>query len=179
MVTPVLMSGALNKKRLDRALVEIGRIAAEAPTNGDLVLLVDSSEGDAAAALHFLRSLRGDDPTSSVAARARVKIYNAHGVAALLAFTLGCEREMSATSEVIFDVGERKVQIGKAGECGLDLRLYTDFVEEWREYYSTLTRLMQRLGLFDDLYETFVAWEFKLHLSGKECLRRGLVRRLF
>jgi hypothetical protein len=170
----------LTKARLDRAIEEMRRVAVGTSVDDNLVLVFNSPGGDSLAALRFLDAVQGDERTRRLAERAEVKIYDAHSTAALVAFALGSKRELSAKAQIGFHLGETNVQVGNPDHFDQDGRLAPWIVEEWRRYRTAVTELMNRLGLDTDRKLQAKFWATgRLDLSAEECLRRGLVSRLF
>ena len=180
MIATILISGLLTKARLDRAIEEMRHVAVGNSADENLVLVFNSPGGDCSAALRFLDAVQGDERIRRLAERAEVKIYEAHSTAALVAFALGSKRELSANAKIGFHLGETNVQVGNPDHFCQDGRLATWIVEEWRSYRTAVTELMNRLGLDTDRKLQAAFWATgRLDLSAPECLRLGLVTRVF
>jgi len=171
----------LTRERLDRVFAEFRIAAADTSATENLVLLVNSEGGNSIATLRFIQSVLDDERMRSLAERAEVKIYGAKSVATLLAFAFGATRELSAEGEIGFDLGERIVQVGNPDDYEQDGRLTPQFMDRWQAYRDAVLELMRRLGLDadPDLNMRFCASEWRLELSAHECLRRGIVNRVF
>jgi ATP-dependent protease ClpP protease subunit len=179
-ITTILISGLLTKARLDRAIEEIRHVAVGNSADENLVLIFNSPGGDCFAALRFLDAVHGDERTRRLAERAEVKIYDAHSTAAMVAFALGSKWELWVNAKIGFHLGETNVQVGNPDHFDQDGRLAAWIVEEWRRYRTAVTELMDRLGLNTDRKLQAEFWATgRLDLSARECLRRGLVSRLF
>lgn len=112
--------------------------------------------------------------------RAKVKIYKARAAAALLAFGLGSEWELSAKAKILFHLGGITVQVGNADHFTQDGRIDASIIESWQKYRSAVAELTERLGLQTDPHLQATLWATgEIELSAQECLRRGLVSRLF
>ena len=181
MIRTVLISGLLTKERLDRVLGEFRRVAADTSETDNLVIVVSATAGNSIAARHFIEEVLGDERMSRLAERAEVKIYEAQSVATLLAFAFGATRELSAAGKIGFDLGERMVQVGNPDDYDQDGCLTPQFMQRWQAYKDAVLNLLHRLGLDadPDLRMKFLAAEGRLDLSAQECLRRGIVSRVF
>jgi hypothetical protein len=180
-IRTILISGLLTKERLDRVFEELRRVAADTAATDDLVVVVNSTAGNFAATLAFIENVLGDEWIRCLAERASVKVYEARSVATLFAFAFGPTRELSADGKIGFDLGERIVQVGNPDHYDQDGCLTPQFVERWQAYKDAVLKLLRRLGLQADrdLDTRFWAQEGRLDLSAQECLRRGLVSRVF
>jgi hypothetical protein len=180
-IRTVLISGLLIKERLDRALGEFRRVAADTSETDNLVIIVSSTAGNSIATLHFIEEVLGDERMSCLAERAEVKIYEAQSVATLLAFAFGATRELSAAGKIGFDLGERMVQVGNPDDYDQDGCLTPQFTQRWQAYKDAVLNLLHRLGLDadPDLQMKFWAAEGRLDLPAQECLRRGIISRVF
>lgn len=181
MIRTILISGLLTQERLDRVFEELRHVAADTSATDNLAVVVNSTAGSSVAALRFIENVLGDEQMRCLAERAEVKIYEAQSVATLLAFAFGTTRELSAEGKIGFDLGERIVQVGNPDHYEQDGCLTPQFLERWQAYKDAVLQLMRRLGLDadPDLNMRFCAAECRLDLSAQECLRRGLVSRVF
>ena len=155
-------------------------MAADLSANGSTVLIFNSPGGDSRATHQFLDSVLGEEQTRFLLEGAKVKIYKARGAAALLAFGLGSEWELSANAKILFHLGGITVQRGNPDHFTQDGRIAASIIESWKKYRSAVAELTKRLGLDADPHLQAALWATgELELSAQECLRRGLVSRLF
>ena len=181
MIRTILISGLLTKERLDRVFEELRHVAADTSGTDNLVVVVNSTAGSSVAALRFIENVLDDERMRCLAERAEVKIYEAQSVATLIAFAFGTTRELSTEGKICFDLGERIVQVGNPDHYDQDGCLTPQFVERGQAYIDSVLKLLRRLGLDadPDLEMRFWAAEGRLDLSAQECLRRGIVSRVF
>jgi hypothetical protein len=111
---------------------------------------------------------------------ARVKIYRSCPPAALLAFSWGASRELAVRTKIQFSLGQLTLQMVNPSQLAADGRLPDQMCKDWRRYRSIVEQLMDRLRLSRDpdlateMYATG-----RLTLTAEDCLKRGLVSRLF
>jgi ATP-dependent protease ClpP protease subunit len=176
----ILLSGLLTEEPLNRVLHELRDIAADSSSDEDVVFLFDSPGGAMFPTVAFLDAVLGDNDLRRVVGRARVKIYQAHLVAALLAFSLGIRREIAAQTKVCFNTGRMTVQVGDPEHFESDGRVSSQIMDGWRKYQSMVYRLMRQLGLDDDpKLQAQLLGGGRVELTAEECLLRGIVDRLF
>jgi hypothetical protein len=180
-IRAILISGVLTQQRLDRVFGDLRRIAAETSAVDNLVVIVNSTAGNSIATRLFIENVLGDERMRCLVEQAQVKIYEAQSVATLVAFAFGATRELSAEGKIGFDLGERIVQVGNPDDYNQDGCLTPQFMKNWQAYQDAVLELLQRLGLDadPDLHMKFWAAEGRLDLSAHECLRRGIVSRVF
>ena len=181
MIRTILISGLLTQERLDRVFAEFRRVAANTSAADHLVVIVNSTAGNSIATRLFIENVLGDERMRRLAEQAQVKIYEAQSVATLVAFAFGATRELSAEGKIGFDLGQRIVQVGNPDDYVQDGCLTPQFLERWQAYKDAVMQLMRRLGLDadPDLHMRFWAAEGRLDLSAQECLRLGIVSRVF
>ena len=178
-IETILISGLLTEERLHRALQELRNIA-ETSADLEVVFLIDSPGGGISCTLEFLDAVLREDGLCRLAERAMVKIYEAHSSAAYLAFSLGATHELAAQASVGFHLGKIQVQTGNPEQLLPDGRVSPKIMETWRRYQSAVFRLAKRLGLDDNPNLTGkLAASGRVELTAEECLRRGIVNRLF
>lgn len=179
--TTILISGSLTEQRLCTVLRELRALAARKSTaDRDVVLVFDSGVGEMFSTMAFMEAVAQDDLVRHLVERASVKIYETCPPAALIAFSWGAKRELAAAAKVQFSLGHLTLQMGNPNQLAVDGRLSAQLCKDWRQYRSTVLQLMDRLGLSRDpaLAAELCAAE-RLTLTAEECLKRGLVSRLF
>ena len=181
MIRTVLISGALTEERLGQVAGELRRLATDTSRTDNLVVIINSAAGNSAAALRFIDDLSGSEHLKRLVELAEVKIYEAKSVATLLAFAFGGTRELSVQGKIGFDLGERVVQVGNPDHYEPEGRLAPQFMERWLAYRNAVLSLMHRLGLDadPDIETRFCGAEYHLELPAPECLRRGIINRIF
>lgn len=176
----ILWSGLLEEERLNRVLQELKDIAADSSSEEEVVFLFDSPGGALFPTVTFLDVVLKDDDLRRVAERASVKIYQAHLVAALLAFSFGSRRELSSQTKVCFNTGRMTLQVGNPEHFESDGRVSSQIMDGWRKYQSMVNGLMRRLGLENDRkLQAELLGSGRVELTAEECLRRGIVNCLF
>lgn len=164
MIPVVLLDENLSRARLKRALDEIRTLAG---TN-NIAIVIKSTAGDGVAAVDFTEEVH------KLGLKLRVKIYEASSAAAYIALALGDDREMRADSTLSIHRGEIHLS---PSEISPDNKVNEGLVKSFRRYDIALTTAINAVGLHgrkDELYAT--DW---LRLSADECLKLGIVKRLF
>ena len=177
----ILISGTLTEQRLCTVLRELRALAAPSTTpDGDVVLVFESSAGEIFSTMAFMEAVAQEELLRHLVERASVKIYEACFPAALIAFSWGAKRELAAAAKIQFSFGRLTLQMGNPNQLAGDGRLSAQLCKDWRRYRSAVLQLMDRLGLNRDsvLAAELYATE-RLTLTAEDCLKRGLVSRLF
>jgi hypothetical protein len=179
-IRTILISGWLTKGRLDQVLEELRHIASNSNPDDRLTFVFNSPGGAWRPVRRFLGTVLGEEQTRLLVEQAEIKIYEAHSVAAFLAFTLGSVRELAVDTKISLHVGKIEAQFGNPDYIDQDGRLATWIFDEAREYSSALYSLFERLGLnADPVLGDKIGACGGLELSAQDCLRRGLVNRTF
>lgn len=179
-IRTILISGLITDKRLRCVLQELRDIAARASADDRVVLLFDSPGGDICAVVNFLQAIERDAGLRSLAQQAEIKIYEAHSAAALLAFSLGSRREIAAKAKAAFHLGQITVQVGDPTQLEPGGLVSVPVLAPWLKYRSMVAELTKRLGLASDSKLDTELWATgRLELTAEECLKRGLVQRIF
>lgn len=174
-IRTVLISGLLTREVLTRILLEMRDLAAS--SDEEVIFLVDSSEGEMFAIDSFLESVQQESGLRRIAERASVKIYKAQAGAALLAFSLGCRHELARDTKVAFTLGSLTIQSGNPDHVDSDWRISSQLMTPWLKHRSMVYELVERRGLSD--LTTMLLAAGRIELPAEECLKRGLVARLF
>jgi hypothetical protein len=174
-IRTVLISGLLSREVLDRILLEMRDLAAS--SDEEVIFLVDSSEGEMFAIDSFLESVQQESGLRRIAERASVKIYKAQAGPALLAFSLGCRHELARDTKVAFTLGNLTIQSGNPDHVDSDWRISSQLMTPWLKHQRMVYELVDRRGLSD--LTTMLLAAGWIGLSSEECLKRGLVARLF
>ena len=173
MLNTILLVSLLTDDRLKQAAREIQE--REAPRSFSLI--IDSPGGDMKATIDFVVFLwNAGGPESQLISG--IKIYNADSAAAFIALAIPTYREMrkGATlgihrGSVILEASEFDADTGVINQETLD---------RFKQHDAYLKRILDENGLLKDkklmaeLYGS--GW---LHLSADECLKRGIVKKLF
>lgn len=177
----ILISGTLTERRLGLVLRELRAVAAQnSNVDGEVVLVFESGAGELFSTMAFMDEVAQDGSLRHLVERARVKIYEACPPAALLAFSWGASRELAVDAKIQFSLGQLTLQMGNPSQLAADGRLPDQMCNDWRRYRSIVEQLMDRLGLSRDpdlATEMYATGRFTL--TAKDCLKRGLVSRLF
>lgn len=176
-VQVILISGLLTKSVLDRVLLEMRDLAACSNNDEGVTFLVDSSAGEMFSIDEFLESVQREPQLQRLAEKASVKIYCAQVGAALLAFSLGCRHELARDSKVVFTLGSLTLQVGNPEQIDSDWKISPAWMDPWLKHQRGVYDVVKRRGLGDLTTELSAAG--RIALSAEECLRRGLVARLF
>lgn len=178
-IRTVLISGLLTQELLGRVQWELRELSVRSPDQ-DVVLIINSPGGALFPILAFLNTVMQEEGLHRVVERASVKIYEAHSAAALLAFSLGCRHELARDAKVGFHLGKIWVQVGDPSQLDSIGRVSSEIMEGWRQYQLMVSRLMERLGLDRDPKLQAEFWASgRVELTAADCLRRGIVSRLF
>jgi hypothetical protein len=174
-IRTVLISGFLSREVLTRVLLEMRDLAAV--SDGEVTFLLDSSDGNMFAIDTFLESVQQESSLRKLAERASMKIYNAQESAALVAFSMGRRHELARDAKVSFTLGNLVVQVGNPDHVDSDWRVSSQRMNAWFKHRRMVYELVKRRGLSDLITDLSAAgW---IELPAEECLRRGLVGRLF
>ena len=176
-VRVILISGPLTKAVLDRVLLEMRDLAACSNEDEEVTFLVDSSEAEMFSIDEFLESVQREPQLQRLAEKSSVKIYCAQVGAALLAFSLGCRHELARDSKVVFTLGSLTLQVGNPEQIDSDWRISPARMEPWLRHRRMVHDVVKRRGMGDLTVELAAAG--RIELPAEECLRRGLVARLF
>lgn len=174
MINAVLLEGFLSKEKLRMALEEIRAIGEY--RDGSLCLIISSAEGDALAAVSFVESIKLDTYVHDMI----VKIYEANSTAAFIVLALYDHLsfvEMKKDAVLGIHRGEIRLSPTQVSPDGkIDENLATCF----RKYDAALVRAIKKTKLAEDekLVSELYATDW-LRLSAEECLKRGIVQRLF
>ncbi|OHB17285.1 MAG: hypothetical protein A2544_01650 [Candidatus Zambryskibacteria bacterium RIFOXYD2_FULL_43_10] len=134
-------------------------------------LVMKSHGGDIVSALNFV------DWVQSLGVKFSVKIYEAQSAAAFVAFSLADEIELHSFAEIGFHLGEIPVSINDIMPNG---QLPQTMRENLSRYTNAMSNLMKKLGIdMDKFLMAELCGSGWLRLSAKECLKRGMVQRLF
>jgi ATP-dependent protease ClpP protease subunit len=174
-IRTVLISGFLSREVLTRVLIEMRDLAAL--SDEEVIFLLDSCDGNMFAIDTFLESLQQESSLRRIAERASVKIYNAQEGAALVAFSMGRRHELARDAKVTFTLGNLVVQVGNPDHVDSDWRISSQRMSAWFKHRGMVYELLTERGL-SDLTDTLCA-AGRIELPAEECLRRGLVGRLF
>ena len=179
-IRTILISGLIDEDVLNRVQCELQDIAADSSSNEDVVFLFDSPGGALFPTVEFLHTVLQKEGLRRIVERASVKIYRAHLAAALLAFSLGSKHELASETTVCFSLGQLTLQVGNREHFESSGRVSPRLMEGWRRYRLMADGLMKRLGLNCDsklMSELYACG--RVELTADDCLRRGLVNRLF
>lgn len=177
----ILISGTLTEQRLGLVLRELLAVAAQESTvDGEVVLVFESNAGELFSTLAFMDEVAQNESLRHLVERARVKIYEACPPAALLAFSWGRSRELAVDAKIQFSLGQLTLQMGNPNQLAADGLLSAQLCKDWRRYRSTVEQLMDRLGLTHDPKLSAKLYACgRLTLTAEDCLKRGIVSRLF
>jgi hypothetical protein len=174
-IRTVLISGLLSREVLARILREMRDLAGS--SDGEVIFLVDSSEGEMFAIDSFLESVKREPALRGIAERASVKIYKAQAGAALLAFSLGCRHELARDAKIAFTLGSLTIQVGNPNHVDSNWRISSQLMAPWLKHQTMVYELVERRGLSD--LTTMLSATGWIELPAEDCLKRGLVARLF
>jgi hypothetical protein len=174
-IRTVLISGFLSREVLTRVLLEMMDLAAL--SDDEVTFLLDSSDGNMFAIDTFLEYVQQESSLRQMAERASMKIYNAQESAALVAFSMGRRHELARDAKVSFTLGNLVVQVGNPDHVDSYWRVRSERMNAWFKHRGMVYELVKRRGLSDLITDLAAAgW---IELPAEECLRRGLVGRLF
>lgn len=170
MQNAVLLSGQLNRSRLKQAIDEIDHMAI----NEQYCLVIDSFGGDMKPTVDFVKYLLDTGKQRLT----NIKIYNAESAAALIALSVSVYREMRKDAKLSIHVGSLILEASGFDSEGKILSKET--INKFRQYRDCLDQILEECKLSCDkklMAELYGSnW---LRLSPEECLRRGIVQRLF
>lgn len=173
MINTVLLQGFLSKENLEQSFNEIRDISRQAC---NLVLVVDSTEGDALAAVSFVDRIKFDSDIQTV----EIKIYKASSTAAFIVLALRDHlTKVEMNKNTVFGIhrGEIRLSPSQISEKNVVDKSLTD---SFRRYDTALVDALQTTELYKDekLMAELYATDW-LRLSAQECLRRNIVQKLF
>lgn len=157
----------MSKNKLNQALEEVNSIHFGS-SNKTVSIVISSDGGNAVSAVDFVCRLNG------LPLKYEVKIYEASSAAAYIALAIGSELEMSKSATLSIHRGG--VTLGPT-EIDKEGKVSKPILEGLRKYDTALIETMKNFNFSectDELYAT--DW---LRLPAEECLKRGIVQRLF
>lgn len=168
MVNSILLRGWLSKESIVMSAAELTALKLAGQNKADLV--IDSTEGDAEAAVAFVEFCR------EIRLDLSIKIYEAKSAAALIAISIDSYREMSRDKELGLHRPDFRVSPTQVDQDG---KIDKPILEKFKQYDTMLLASMKRVGLGDSAFTTPLHATDWLCLPAEVCLRLGIVHRLF
>jgi len=174
-INSVLLQGYLDKGKLNRALEEIHSISSEPKPGHDYRAVVNvaiaSDGGDGPSAVGFVEA-------ANHLAHFQIKVYEASSTAAYIALALSAIcREMNRDATLGIHRGEITLSPSQIDPSG---KIDQPLIDSFKAYDGALVAVLkdQELGNDKTLMAELYASDW-LRISAKECLRWGIVQRLF
>lgn len=168
MITSVLLRGYLSKEVLETAFDEINRLVSD--QKPECILIIDSDGGDFVPAMDFVRSVQ------KLNIRLALKIYNAQSAAAFVTLSLRHYAEMKFGTAMVFHRGFLKLE---APDISYEGKVPESMLLSLREYNAELEGILTKCGVKDPKLWAELHGSGRLNLSGDQCLKLGVVNRLF
>ena len=174
----VLINGDITAKSLE---VAKGEIVGLNRRGEPFVLVInsfgkhDGAGGHMKGSIDFVDFIKTDENLRGLKG---VKMYEAHSTAAFIALSLDVPKELRSNSRLRIHVGD----IGKVEFISLtpEGKIKEEQFEELSAYYARTMELIDRLeALTTEEIQGTLSKEGSVFLNAEECLRRGLVHRLF
>lgn len=167
-INSVLVEGHLTDSLLEETCREIGDVARAGMKS--CTLIVKSHGGDMVPAMKFVAAAR------ALPLEFDVKVYNAQSAAAFVALSLRHCAEMKRGTVMGFHRGYLKVE---EPDISTSREVPKAMYEALLEYNGELDALLERNGVSDPkLLAQFYGGGWMM-LSADECLKYGIVQRLF
>lgn len=172
-INAVLLQGFLSKERLEQAFGEIQEMCQK---KYDIVLVVASNGGDTLAAVSFVERIKLDSDVQTI----EVKIYEASSTAAFIVLALrGCSTKIEMNKNAVFGIHRGEIRLSPS-QISLEDVIDKGLADSFRTYDAALVDVLQTTELYKDekLMAELYATDW-LRIPAEECLRRGIVQRLF
>ena len=169
MINAILLEDFLTKQKLRRISEEIGSIAASLQYKFISILIL-SDGGDAISAVDFVETM------AVVPIKFKIKIYRAGSAAAYIALALSDKREMSRDATLGLHRGEIRLSPTQISPDG---KIDENLVKGFKKYDTALIETMGKNGLNGLCASSYFYATDWLRISARECLKRGIVQKLF